>query len=311
MPVNVPRPRLPAWLKVRAPHGERYLWIRKRAAEQNLATVCQEARCPNIGECWQGGTATFMLLGDTCTRGCRFCSVKTHRNPPPPEAAEPQRIAQTIRDMGLDYVVLTTVDRDDLSDQGAAHMAQTIRRAKLASPGLLVEILLPDFMGEVECLQTVVASSPDVLAHNLETVERLTPRVRDPRAGYAQSLAVLEKARQLALDLGATAHRPPARTKSSLMLGLGETEAEVLAAMGHLRQAGVEFLTLGQYLQPDKHRLPVEEFIPPEQFAHLEQAGLEMGFTYVAAGPLVRSSYRAAEYYIAQALRSGDKAAQG
>jgi lipoic acid synthetase len=290
-----PRRRLPEWLKVKIPSGERFRWIQGQARTLGLATVCEEARCPNIGECWDGGTATFMLMGDTCTRGCRFCSVKTLRHPGPLDPEEPVKVAETVREMGLDYVVLTSVNRDDLPDQGAAHIAETIRRTRLANPGLLVEMLIPDFRGDLDRLQTVIDSAPAVLAHNIETVRRLTPQVRDPRAGYDQSLAVLNAIRERA---------PGIRSKSSIMLGLGETEAEVTETLRDLRAVGVEFLTIGQYLQPDKKKLRVEAFVPPERFRRLEQEGLALGFRYVASGPLVRSSYRAAEFYIAQALRA-------
>jgi lipoic acid synthetase len=299
------------------PHGERFEWIRGQARSLNLHTVCEEARCPNIGECWQGGTATFMLMGDACTRGCRFCSVKTAKNPGALDAGEPVKIAETIRGMGLDYVVLTTVNRDDLPDQGSAHIAETIRRTQLANPRLLIEVLIPDFRGDEACLERVLAARPAVLAHNVETVRRLTPSVRDARAGFEQSLRVLDHAKRAGYPAGgvasgigvaqgsgaAPAAGAPLRTKSSLMLGLGETEAEVLEAMEALRGVDVDFLTLGQYLQPDKWNLPVVEYVPPERFKALEQRGLAMGFRYVAAGPLVRSSYRAAEFFIAQDLR--------
>ena len=235
-----------------------------------------------------------MLMGDTCTRGCRFCSVKTLRNPGPLDTDEPVQVAETVRGMGLDYVVLTTVNRDDLADQGAGHIAETIRRSQLANPELLIEILIPDFQGELACLHTVLDARPAVLAHNVETVERLTGRVRDPRAAYAQSLSVLEASKRYA---------PGIPTKSSIMLGLGETDQEVEQAMIDLRGIDVDFLTLGQYLQPGKKKLPVEVFVPPSRFAELERRGLELGFQYVAAGPLVRSSYRAAEYYIGRMLR--------
>jgi len=288
--------RKPDWLKVRVPQGERFAWIRNQARSLRLHTVCEEARCPNIGECWQGGTATFMLMGETCTRGCRFCSVDTARNPPPLDVAEPVNVAETIREMKLDYVVLTSVNRDDLPDQGAGHFAETIRRCQLASPELLIEVLIPDFQGDESLLRTILASRPAVLAHNVETVPRLTARVRDPRASFEQSIQVLEQSKKIA---------PEIFTKSSLMLGVGESEAEILEAMAVLRGAGVDFLTLGQYLQPDKRKLPVEAFLPPETFARLEKLGLEMGFGYVASGPLVRSSYRAAEFFISRAIREG------
>lgn len=293
---NIPNNSLrkPDWLKVKVPQGEHFNWIRNRARSLSLHTVCEEARCPNIGECWQGGTATFMLMGDTCTRGCRFCSVKTLRQPPPLDLEEPSHIAATIREMGLDYVVLTTVNRDDLPDQGAGHIAETIRRTQLANPTLLIEVLIPDFQGVFALLEQVIGALPAVLAHNLETVERLTERVRDPRASYTQSLAILEYAKRFAPDLP---------TKSSLMLGLGEREDEVLEAMAALRAIDVDFLTLGQYLQPGQRNLKVEEFIHPDTFTRLERIGLKMGFSYVASGPLVRSSYRAAEYFISRTLR--------
>lgn len=294
-----PAIRKPPWLKVKTPSGERYNWIRNSARSLNLHTVCEEARCPNIAECWESGTATFMLMGETCTRGCRFCSVATLRTPPPLDETEPENIALTIHQMNLDYVVLTTVNRDDLPDQGAAHIARTIIAAQAASPALLIEVLIPDFRGEATLLAQVAAARPAVLAHNLETVERLTPKVRDPRAGYAQSLKALAHLKKAAPDIP---------LKSSLMLGLSETEEEVLTAMADLRGEGVDFLTLGQYLQPDKKKLPVEAFVHPDQFARLEQKGLEMGFRYVASGPLVRSSYKASEFFIAQELRKNSDA---
>ncbi|MEE8435400.1 MAG: lipoyl synthase [bacterium] len=286
--------RKPDWLKVKVPGGAQFNWIKERARTLRLHTVCEEARCPNIAECWRGGTATFMLMGDTCTRGCRFCSVKTLRNPPPLDPGEPENIAQTIREMGLEYVVLTSVNRDELPGQGADHFAETIRRTRLANPHLMIEVLIPDFQGETALLEQVLSARPTVLAHNVETVERLTPTVRDPRASFAQSISVLHHAKRFAPDIP---------TKSSLMLGLGETEPEILAAMRALRVIGVDFLTLGQYLQPDRRKLKVVEYIHPDVFARLETEGLEMGFQYVASGPLVRSSYRAAEFYIGRALQ--------
>ena len=302
-PVRQPKPD---WLKVKVPQGERYTWIRERARSLNLHTVCEEARCPNIGECWQGGTATFMLMGDECTRGCRFCSVKTAKQPGALDAAEPVHIAETIRAMGLDYVVLTSVNRDDLPDQGSAHIAETIRRAQLANPRLLIEVLIPDFRGDEACLERVIAARPAVLAHNVETVPRLTPGVRDPRAGFEQSLRVLDYAKR-----SAPRHGHAVRTKSSLMLGLGERDEEVIKSMRALRGVGMDFLTLGQYLQPDRWNLPVVEFIRPERFKALEGEGLALGFRYVAAGPLVRSSYRAAEFFIAQDLRAAERVPRG
>ncbi len=289
-----PKHTKPSWLKVSVPGGERYNWILKRARSLGLHTVCEEARCPNIGECWNGGTATFMLMGDSCTRGCRFCSVASSRCPPPLDPAEPLNIAETIRALELDYVVITSVNRDDLPDQGAQHFAQTIRRCQLASPQLLIEILTPDFQGRLADLETVLKAHPTVFAHNIETIERLTPVVRDHRATFAQSLEILTHAKKL---------YPKLKTKSSIMLGLGETEAETLEAMETLRSIEVDFLTIGQYLQPTKRKLKVHSFVHPDQFKSLQEKGLQMGFAYVASGPLVRSSYRAAEFYLLQQLR--------
>ena len=285
----------PSWLKVRVPSGDRFHWIESQARKLALSTVCEEARCPNIGECWNSGTATFMVMGDTCTRGCRFCSVKTEKNPGPLDMEEPLKLADTIRQMKLGYVVLTTVDRDDLEDQGASHIARCIRSTQRANPNLLIEILMPDFRGELNLVQQVIDSQAAVLAHNLETVRRLTPRVRDPRATYDQSLAVLKY-----LHENSSENR---YTKSSLMLGLGETKEEVIEAMRDMRAVGVSFLTLGQYLQPTLKHLAVERFVTPEEFEDFKKIGEEMGFLYVASGPLVRSSYKAAEFFIEKKIR--------
>ncbi len=289
-------PAKPPWLKVPFPGGKRYNWIRERSSTLKLSTVCEEAHCPNIGECWNSGTATFMLMGDTCTRGCRFCAVNSARFPAALDEREPDRLAETISTMNLRYAVLTTVDRDDLPDQGAEHIARCIQTVQLRSPDLLIEILMPDFCGETGLLRKVIDSRPAVLAHNLETVHRLTEKVRDPRAGYDQSLEVLRFLGQ---------HGKGTYTKSSLMLGLGETRDETLGAMQDLRRAGVDFLTLGQYLQPTRRHLRVEQYLDPELFKELAGEGEAMGFEYVAAGPLVRSSYRAAEYYIERKIRGG------
>jgi lipoic acid synthetase len=288
--------RKPEWLSVRPPSGPRYLAIKDVARTRRLATVCEEARCPNVAECWGGGTATFMMMGETCTRGCRFCAVATAKQPPPPDPDEPRHLVEAICAMGLDYVVLTSVNRDDLPDEGAGHVARCIATLRHDLPALLVEVLIPDFSGRTDLIADVVAAGPHVLAHNLETVARLTPRVRDRRAGYAQSLSVLREVGRIA---------PHLFTKSSLMLGLGETTAEVLASMRDLREEGVALLTLGQYLQPTRQHLPVEEFIAPETFAWYERVGLELGFAFVAAGPLVRSSYRAGELFMSRVLRAG------
>ena len=287
-------PKKPPWLKVPFPGGERYSWIKKRAANLNLSTVCEEANCPNIGECWNGGTATFMLMGDTCTRGCRFCSVKSAKNPGALDPEEPKKLAETVKNLALKYVVLTTVDRDDLPDQGASHIARCIRSTQRACPEMLIEMLMPDFQGKTELVQQVINARPAVLAHNLETVRSLTDRVRDSRASYDQSLDVLRYLKQQC---------PDGYTKSSLMLGVGESRTETMQAMKDLRDVGVDFLTIGQYLQPSKKHLKVEKFMHPDEFDELALQGDKMGFEYVASGPLVRSSYKAAEFYIERKIR--------
>ena len=287
-------PKKPPWLKVPFPGGESYSWIKKRAANLNLSTVCEEANCPNIGECWNGGTATFMLMGDTCTRGCRFCSVKSAKNPGALDPEEPKKLAETVKNLALKYVVLTTVDRDDLPDQGASHIARCIRSTQRACPEMLIEMLMPDFQGKTELVQQVINARPAVLAHNLETVRSLTDRVRDSRASYDQSLDVLRYLKQQC---------PDGYTKSSLMLGVGESRTETMQAMKDLRDVGVDFLTIGQYLQPSKKHLKVEKFMHPDEFNELALQGDKMGFEYVASGPLVRSSYKAAEFYIERKIR--------
>jgi lipoic acid synthetase len=285
LPIRAQKPR---WLKVPVPGGERYQRVKATLATLQLHTVCAEAHCPNVGECWGGGTATVMLMGDVCTRGCRFCQVKTASHPPALDPAEPRHLAEAVAELGLDYIVVTSVDRDDLPDGGAAHFAEAIGRLK-AIPGLLVEVLTPDFQGDPEAVRVVGRAAPDVFANNIETVRRLTPVVRDGRAGYDQTLAVLARMR---------AEFPGVVTKSSIMVGLGETEGEVLETMRDLRAQGVEILTLGQYLRPSPWHLPVAEFVTPERFEALRRQGLALGFRYVASGPLVRSSYRAAELFL-------------
>ncbi len=285
LPVNA---RKPGWLRVGVPGGERYGRVRDTLRGLSLHTVCAEAHCPNVAECWGGGTATVMLMGDTCTRGCRFCQVKTSARPPALDADEPRHVADAVRQLGLDYVVVTSVDRDDLPDGGAAHFAEAIRRLK-EIPDLLVEVLTPDFQGDPGAVRTVGRAGPDVFANNVETVRRLTPAVRDARAGYDQTLGVLARMHQ---------EFPAIATKSSIMVGLGESEAEVDETMRDLRAVGVEILTLGQYLRPSAWHLPVVEFVTPERFAAYEARGREHGFRYVASGPLVRSSYRAGELFL-------------
>jgi lipoic acid synthetase len=280
-------------LKVKAPGGERYTWIKNQARELGLHTVCEEAHCPNIGECWSSGTATFMVMSDICTRGCRFCAVNTKRIGPPLDPDEPAKLSQTIAAMGLDYVVVTSVNRDDLEDQGANHFAECIRAIRANSPQTLIEVLIPDFQGRHDLVQHVIDARPEVIAHNIETVERLTPRVRDRRAGYRQSLDVLQAIKTA---------EPELATKSSIMVGVGETDDEVIAAMADLRAVGCDFLTIGQYLQPSKKHLNVDAFVTPEQFERYRTLGEGLGFRYVASGPLVRSSYKAGEFFIRQHL---------
>ena len=288
----------PDWLKVRMPGGSRYQAIKARARELKLHTVCEEAQCPNIGECWGGGTATFMVLGGTCTRGCRFCAVDTARNPAPPDPEEPTNVAEAIREMALDYVVVTSVNRDDLPDQGASHFAACILAIRAANPKTLVEVLIPDFQGQIDLLERVVKAGPDVLAHNVETVPRLQQPVRDPRANWDQSIRILAAAKQ---------ERPRQLTKTSIQMGHGETEGEVVASMRALRTIGVDFLTLGQYLRPSTTHLAVTEYVHPDVFARLEQVGMDLGFRYVASGPLVRSSYKAGEFFIRDFLRGREQ----
>lgn len=279
----------PEWLKVRAPSGENYTRIKEMLGKLNLATVCQEARCPNMGECWQGGTATFMLMGEVCTRGCRFCNVKTGNPKGKIDNQEPEKVGWSIAQMGLHYVVITSVNRDDLPDQGANHFGRTIEVIKKNDPKLIVEILTPDFRGDVELIHRVVDAKPDVFAHNIETVERLTPSVRDHRADYRQSLEVLAEVKR---------RDPEMYTKSSIMLGLGETDEEVLQAMKDLKEVGCDVITFGQYLQPAKRHLKVIEFITPEKFNYWADMAKQMDFLYCASGPLVRSSYKAGEFFM-------------
>jgi lipoyl synthase len=286
--------RKPAWLRVDVPGGERYQKVKETLRGLELHTVCAEAHCPNVAECWGGGTATVMLMGDVCTRGCRFCNVKTAAQPPALDPDEPRHLAEAIARLGLDYIVVTSVDRDDLPDGGAGHFAEAIRRLR-EIPDLLVEVLTPDFRGDAAAIATVGRAGPHVFANNIETVRRLTPAVRDARAGYDQTLGVLARMK---------AEFPAVVTKSSIMVGLGETEAEVAETMGDLRAAGVEILTLGQYLRPSAWHLPVVEYVKPERFLAFQAAGRALGFRYVASGPLVRSSYRPAELFLRGALAS-------
>lgn len=281
----VPRPRLrlPAWIKAQAPTAREVVELKAILREAKLHTVCEEASCPNLGECFRHGTATFMILGDLCTRRCPFCDVG-HGRPLPPDPEEPRHLAETLAAMRLKYGVITSVDRDDLKDGGAQHFVDCIRAARAASPGTRIEILTPDFRGRLEvALDLLAGDPPDVMNHNMETVPRLYQACR-PGADYAHSLRLLQQFK---------VRCPAVPTKSGIMLGLGETDTEVLEVLRDLRAHGVDMLTVGQYLQPSGHHLPVERFVAPEQFVEFERIALEMGFRNVASGPLVRSSYHA------------------
>ena len=279
--------RKPEWLKVKLPTGENYHHILSIVRERKLHTVCQEAMCPNIAECWGVGTATFMILGDTCTRGCRFCNVKTgHPNPIDP--LEAFKLAKSIDELGLNYCVITCVDRDDLPDGGARQMAEAIRAIKARTPHVKVEVLTSDYRGDLSAVQTVLDAGPDVYAHNIETTRLLTPRVRDRRCGYDQTLDVLAYAKR---------QRPENFTKSSIMLGLGETDEDVLQAARDLRGVGVDIITFGQYLQPTQRHLKVVDYVTPEKFAWFAAQVKPMGFHQVVSGPLVRSSYHAEQAF--------------
>lgn len=274
------RERLPRWMKMQMPKGESYSRVKNLVKEHRLHTICSSGNCPNIGECWNRGTATFMILGDTCTRNCKFCGVKTGK-PLPPDPEEPRRIAESVKIMQLKHAVITSVDRDDLPDLGAGFWAETIREVKLLNPETKIEVLIPDFQGKKEWIQTVIDAAPEVISHNMETVERLTPQIRSA-AKYRTSLGVI----RIIAHSGVVA-------KSGIMLGLGETEEEVLGVMDDLLEAGCKVLTIGQYLAPTLSHMPVKEYISPEQFEKYRTIGLVKGFKFVESSPLVRSSYRA------------------
>jgi lipoic acid synthetase len=276
--------RLPTWLRAPLAAGPEFAAVKQIVRRHSLSTVCEEAKCPNIGECWNAGTATIMLMGAVCTRACRFCAVDTGNPRGWLDEEEPENVARSVELMGLKYVVLTSVNRDDLADGGSAHYAAAIRAIKRRTPATAVEALTPDFQGVMRDVQTVVDSGPEVFAQNVETVRRLTHPVRDPRAGYEQTLEVLR---------GAKAHRSQVLTKTSLMLGLGETDAEIDETMRDLRAASVDILTLGQYLRPTPHHLDVQRFVAPAEFAEYRDRALTLGFLECVSGPLVRSSYRA------------------
>ena len=279
-----PAPRKPAWLRVPMAAGAQFSAVKSIVREHRLSTVCEEAKCPNIGECWNAGTATIMLMGAVCTRACRFCAVDTGNPRGWLDQEEPENVARSVELMGLKYIVLTSVNRDDLPDGGAAHYAAAVRAIKRRNPATAVEALTPDFQGVMRDVRTVLESGLDVFAQNVETVERLTHPVRDPRAGYAQTIEILRAAKE---------HMPSVLTKTSLMLGLGETDEEIHQAMTDLRAARVDILTLGQYLRPTQNHLQVERFVTPAQFDQYRDWALALGFLECVSGPLVRSSYRA------------------
>jgi lipoic acid synthetase len=290
-----PAPAKPPWLRVRAPGGERYTRLKNTLRKLDLYTVCEEARCPNVGECWAAGTATIMLLGHTCTRGCRFCAVTTGNPRGAFDPREPEHVARAIAELDLSYVVLTMVDRDDLIDGGAGQVARTVTALRERCPGLLVETLVGDFRGRLADVETVLDAAPDVFAHNIEVVRRLTPTIRDARCAYDTSLAVLAGAKT----------RAPARfVKSSIMVGIGEEPSEVFETLADLRSAGVDIVTLGQYLRPTPKHAPVARYVTPAEFAEYEVEANRLGFSYVASGALVRSSYHAAESFVAAARRA-------
>ncbi|MFZ5430961.1 MAG: lipoyl synthase [Bacteroidota bacterium] len=280
------RQRLPKWMKMKMPKGESYSRVKNLVERHGLHTICTSGNCPNIGECWNRGTATFMILGDICTRRCKFCAVKSGR-PLPPDELEPEKLAETVRLMGVKHCVITSVDRDDLDDQGAAIWARTITEVKRLNPETRIEVLIPDFRGKTELIQQVIDANPDVISHNLETVERLTPFVRFA-SKYRRSLDVI---RYIASQ-GRIA-------KSGIMLGLGETREEVLQTMDDLLEAGARVMTIGQYLAPTATHMPVKEYFPPEVFAEYRKIGIQKGFRFVESSPLVRSSYRAEEHVTA------------
>ena len=291
-PLN-PRPRLPEWLRLRLPTQPAFGRTRALLEDLKLHTVCESAKCPNHWECWSKGTATFMIAGDRCTRSCGFCAVATAK-PLPLEADEPARVAEATRRMGLKHVVITAVARDDLADGGAEHFRQTIAAVRAANPGIVIEVLVPDFLDRDLSIAAVLSADPEIFNHNLETVRRLTPLVRS-RATYERSLSVLAKVKA---QRGGAIY-----TKSGLMLGLGETESELFTAMQDLRRSHCDILTLGQYLQPTLKHLPVLEFVPPSKFVEYGEHARQLGFTYVASGPMVRSSYHADEFQLSSSPR--------
>ena len=298
---RVPRERKPSWLKVPLPGGDGHARLKGLARSRNLHTVCEEARCPNIGECWSGKhpTMTLMVLGDECTRRCRFCAVKTVDRAAPPDPDEPRHVGEAVAAMSVGYVVITSVDRDDLPDGGAGHYAACVEEIRKASPDTIVETLIPDYVDEP--LATLMEARPHVLAHNVEVVPRLQRKIRDPRCSFERSEDTLRQARALA--------GPGGFTKSSLMVGLGESDDEVTEALERLRAVGVDFLTVGQYLRPTTNHAPVKDYVTPERFEQYREQGERLGFAYVASGPLVRSSYKAGEFFFERMVRerAGDR----
>lgn len=285
----------PEWLKIKLVKNDNFSGIKETLQKHSLHTVCESAHCPNISECWNGGTATFMLMGDICTRGCKFCAVKTGNPMKELDKDEPKKLAHAIAEIRLfDYVVLTSVNRDDLEDGGASHFAECIKEIKKSYPKIIVEVLIPDFKGDIEALKKIVDAKPEVIAHNIETVERLQRKVRDPRANYKQSLSVLENVKKL---------NPNIYTKSSIMLGFDESDEEIIKSMKDLRAIGCQILTIGQYLMPSGWHLPITRFVEPAKFRYFEQKSLELGFLYCASGPFVRSSYRAGELFLKNVIK--------
>ena len=278
--------RKPDWLKIKIPSGEDYLRVKKTLRTYNLNTVCEESSCPNVSKCWESGTATIMIMGNMCTRVCRFCDVSSGR-PAPLDPDEPKRVAEAIKQWNLRYIVITSVCRDDLEDGGAAHFAKTIKSVKLSCPNTIVEPLIPDFNYDSDSIKKIIESEPEVVSHNIETVRRLSSKVRDSRATYEQSLSVLRKIKEI---------NPKIYTKSSFMVGHGETKEEVIQTASDLKSANVDVITAGQYLQPSLNHLPVVEYVHPEKFASYQKIFEEMGFLHVVVGPFVRSSFQAADF---------------
>ena len=278
--------RKPDWLKIKIPSGEDYLRVKKTLRTYNLNTVCEESSCPNVSKCWESGTATIMIMGNMCTRVCRFCDVSSGR-PSPLDPDEPKRVAEAIKQWNLRYIVITSVCRDDLEDSGAAHFAKTIKSVKLSCPNTIVEPLIPDFNYDSDSIKKIIESEPEVVSHNIETVRRLSSKVRDSRATYDQSLSVLKKIKEI---------NPKIYTKSSFMVGHGETKEEVIQTASDLKSANVDVITAGQYLQPSLNHLPVVEYVHPEKFASYQKIFEEMGFLHVVVGPFVRSSFQAADF---------------